>query len=165
MSSDELLPKYLHPVIAEITHQGSLGLEEWEEVIYYDEELEKWTGYEGGCKFDDGESVMQWRYTDGIFDPITLDQAKEVAAANNCAIVPLEVSEAIKPLLEYVMEEWPSAKVVIGELGEMVARIDGTYLLAAQEQSDDKRLTFKGSGKESTPVVRIDPLDDGNEGW
>lgn len=67
---------------------------------------------------------------------ITLEQAKGVVAANNCAIVPLEVSEGIKPLLEYTMDEWPSAKVVIGELGEMVARIDGTYLSETQGKGD-----------------------------
>jgi hypothetical protein len=70
-------------------------------------------------------------------EQITLDQAKACAAANSCAIVPLEVSEAIKPLLEYFMEDSADRDVIIGELGEMVARMDGTYLSEVQEQGDD----------------------------
>jgi hypothetical protein len=69
--------------------------------------------------------------------PITLDHAKAWAAANNCAIVPIEVSEAIKPLLEYAMDYDAVHAVIVGELGEMVARMDNTYLPIdkAQEQA------------------------------
>jgi hypothetical protein len=59
-------PKDLRPVLAEIHHVNSLGVSQWREVIYYDENMKCWRGYAGSKTFDDGETVEAWEYVDNI---------------------------------------------------------------------------------------------------
>ena len=56
------LPKKLLPVLAEISKNGELGKEGWYEVVYHNGE--RWQHFAGSDTFDDGEKVLQWRYTD-----------------------------------------------------------------------------------------------------
>ena len=62
MYSEEELPKNLESVLAKITHQNDLGLSQWYEVVYYDNDTEKWCCYSGGKTFQDGERVIEWKY-------------------------------------------------------------------------------------------------------
>ncbi len=58
-------------------------------------------------------------------------------------LVEAEVVTAIRPLIEYIKSGDPDLEVVIAELGEMLHRVNGTYLTAYQEGSkmtDVKRL-------------------------
>jgi len=52
-------PNELEPVLALITHQGDLGLNEWYEVVYF---FKKWCSYSGSKTFEDGDQVIKWRY-------------------------------------------------------------------------------------------------------
>jgi hypothetical protein len=62
MYSEEELPKNLESVLAKITHQNDLGLSQWYEVVYYDNDTEKWCCYSGSKTFQDGERVIEWKY-------------------------------------------------------------------------------------------------------
>ena len=53
-------PIELKPVLAEITHQNSLGKSSWFEVVHYADGT--WQSYHGSDTFEDGESVIKWRY-------------------------------------------------------------------------------------------------------
>lgn len=55
----EEVPANLESVLAKITHQNSLGLSQWYEVVYYDN---KWCSYSGSKTFEDGERVIAWKY-------------------------------------------------------------------------------------------------------
>lgn len=52
------------------------------------------------------------------------------------ALVPIEVMSAIKPLIEYIEEGEPDLDVVMGELGEMYHRWNGTYLSEARGECE-----------------------------
>ena len=52
-------PNELEPVLALITHQGDLGLNEWYEVVYF---FQNWCSYAGSKTFEDGEQVVKWKY-------------------------------------------------------------------------------------------------------
>ncbi|MFV0146640.1 hypothetical protein OBK08_01430 [Empedobacter falsenii] len=52
-------PKEFEPILAKIEHQNSLGLSSWYEVVYFDG---KWQSYAGSKTFNDGESVIEWKY-------------------------------------------------------------------------------------------------------
>ena len=52
-------PDPLQPVLAEILHQTDLGKSIWKEVVYFDN---GWKSYAGSKTFNDGESVIKWRY-------------------------------------------------------------------------------------------------------
>ncbi len=54
------IPKELEPVLAEIKSLTCLGQSKWHEVIYHDGD--KWCSYSVSNTFDDGESVLRWRY-------------------------------------------------------------------------------------------------------
>jgi hypothetical protein len=56
------VPNNLESVLAKITHQNDLGLSQWHEVVYYDNETEKWCCYSGSKTFQDGERVVDWKY-------------------------------------------------------------------------------------------------------
>ena len=60
MSKTKETPKELEPVLAEINSITCLGRTNWYEVVYHDGD--KWCGYSGSDTFDDGESVLRWRY-------------------------------------------------------------------------------------------------------
>jgi hypothetical protein len=60
--SGEDVPNNLESVLAKITHQNDLGLSQWHEVVYYDNETEKWCCYSGSKTFQDGERVVDWKY-------------------------------------------------------------------------------------------------------
>jgi hypothetical protein len=60
--SGEDVPNNLESVLAKITHQNDLGLSQWYEVVYYDNETEKWCCYSGSKTFQDGERVVAWKY-------------------------------------------------------------------------------------------------------
>ena len=55
-----MIPKELEPVIAKINHQNDLGLSQWYEVVYYDND--KWCSYSNSKTFEDGEQVLNWEY-------------------------------------------------------------------------------------------------------
>lgn len=55
----EEVPANLESVLAKITHQNSLGLSQWYEVVYYNN---KWCSYSGSKTFEDGERVIAWKY-------------------------------------------------------------------------------------------------------
>lgn len=64
-SALELVPSYPDdslPVLADILHQGSLGVSRWKEVVYYDTEVQAWKSYQGSKTFEDGEQVLGWHY-------------------------------------------------------------------------------------------------------
>ena len=52
-------PNELEPVLALLTHQGDLGLNEWYEVVYFSQQ---WRSYAGSKTFEDGEQVIKWKY-------------------------------------------------------------------------------------------------------
>jgi hypothetical protein len=54
------IPTELESVLAKITHQNDLGLSQWYEVVYYDDN--KWCSYSGSKTFQDGERVIEWKY-------------------------------------------------------------------------------------------------------
>jgi hypothetical protein len=56
------VPNNLESVLAKITHQNDLGLSQWYEVVYYDNDTEKWCCYSGSKTFQDGERVIEWKY-------------------------------------------------------------------------------------------------------
>ena len=58
--SEEEFPTNLESVLAKITHQNDLGLSQWYEVVYYDDN--KWCSYSGSKTFQDGERVIEWKY-------------------------------------------------------------------------------------------------------
>jgi hypothetical protein len=60
--SEEEVPKNLESVLAKITHQNDLGLSQWNEVVYYDSDADKWCCYSGSKTFQDGERVIAWKY-------------------------------------------------------------------------------------------------------
>jgi hypothetical protein len=60
--SKQELPTNLESVLAKITHQNDLGLSQWHEVVYYDNDTEKWCCYSGSKTFQDGERVVDWKY-------------------------------------------------------------------------------------------------------
>jgi hypothetical protein len=62
MYSEEELPKNLESVLAKIIHQHSLGLSQWYEVVYYNNDIKKWCCYGGSKTFQDGERVVDWKY-------------------------------------------------------------------------------------------------------
>lgn len=53
-------PNELEPVLALISHQGDLGLNEWYEVVYFLQK--KWCSYAGSKTFENGEQVIKWKY-------------------------------------------------------------------------------------------------------
>jgi hypothetical protein len=59
-------PTELRPVLALIRAQGDLGLQEWREVVYYDDEAEEWRSYAGSDTFEDGEQVVRWVYAEAV---------------------------------------------------------------------------------------------------
>lgn len=61
-----MIPNSLTPVLAHITHQGSLGESHWYEVVYYNSEIEEWESYGESKTFLDGERVGGWQYADSI---------------------------------------------------------------------------------------------------
>ena len=63
-----MLPEGLKPVLAKITHQGSLGVSDWHEVVYFNGEagIGEWESYSGSKTFLDGEKVIACRYVDDI---------------------------------------------------------------------------------------------------
>lgn len=65
--SGEEVPNNLESVLAKITHQNDLGLSQWHEVVYYDNETEKWCCYSGSKTFQDGERVVAWKYCKDCF--------------------------------------------------------------------------------------------------
>jgi hypothetical protein len=60
--NNEEVPNNLESVLAKITHQNDLGLSQWHEVVYYDNDDDKWCCYSGSKTFQDGERVIAWRY-------------------------------------------------------------------------------------------------------
>jgi len=60
MSKTKETPKELEPVLAEINSITCLGSSNWYEVVYHDGY--EWCSYSGSDTFDDGESVLRWRY-------------------------------------------------------------------------------------------------------
>ena len=58
--SEEDIPTNLESVLAKITHINDLGLSQWYEVVYYDND--KWCSYSGSKTFQDGEKVIDWKY-------------------------------------------------------------------------------------------------------
>lgn len=52
-------PKELEPVLALVETITDLGKSSWYEVVYYDN---GWKSYSGSKTFNDGESVVKWRY-------------------------------------------------------------------------------------------------------
>ena len=58
----EKVPTKLDSVLAKITHQNDLGLSQWYEVVYYDNNADKWRSYNGSKTFQDGERVVDWKY-------------------------------------------------------------------------------------------------------
>jgi hypothetical protein len=62
MYSEEEVPTNLESVLAKITHQNDLGLSQWHEVVYYDNDDDKWCCYSGSKTFQDGERVVAWKY-------------------------------------------------------------------------------------------------------
>lgn len=58
-------PKDLRPVLAKISGQNCLGQSSWFEVVYFDEDITgQWKSYDGSNTFDNGETVLMWRYAD-----------------------------------------------------------------------------------------------------
>lgn len=57
-------PNELEPVLALISHQVDLGInewyEEWYELVYFLQK--KWCSYEGSKTFENGEQVIKWKY-------------------------------------------------------------------------------------------------------
>jgi hypothetical protein len=58
--SEEDMPTNLESVLAKITHINDLGLSQWYEVVYYDND--RWCSYSGSKTFQDGEKVIDWKY-------------------------------------------------------------------------------------------------------
>lgn len=59
-------PVDMKSVLAKIQRQGSLGLSEWCEVVYFDDVAEIWRSFSGSKTFEDGEQVVAWEYIDNI---------------------------------------------------------------------------------------------------
>lgn len=57
-------PIELRPVLALIRAQGDLGLQEWREVVYYNDVMGRWHSYAGSDTFEDGERVVRWVYAE-----------------------------------------------------------------------------------------------------
>lgn len=53
------VPKEFEPILAKIEHHDSLELSSWYEVVYFDG---RWKSYAGSKTFNDGESVIEWKY-------------------------------------------------------------------------------------------------------
>ena len=54
------IPEEGSAVVATISHQHSLGLSKWVEVVYHDGD--NWKPYQGSRTFSDGERVLSWEY-------------------------------------------------------------------------------------------------------
>lgn len=61
---EENKPNQLEPIFAEISHVGDLGTSMWFEVIYF---FEEWCSYSGSNTFNDGETVIRWKYCKDCF--------------------------------------------------------------------------------------------------
>jgi hypothetical protein len=61
--SVEEVPTKIDSILAKITHQNDLGLSEWYEVVYYDNE---WCSFSGSKTFEDGEKVIEWEYCEEL---------------------------------------------------------------------------------------------------
>ena len=60
------IPHPFTPVLASMHHVSDLGHHHWYEVIYHDEE--QWCSYAGSDTFNDGKTVLDWRYAKECFN-------------------------------------------------------------------------------------------------
>ena len=60
-----MIPKPLEPVLAYISQVNSLGTSYWYEVVYHDGN--KWCCFAGSDTFQNGESVLKWKYVGDCF--------------------------------------------------------------------------------------------------
>ena len=58
-------PKDLIPVLAEISHVNDLGTSTWYEVVYH---IGTWHSYGQSKTFKDGETVLRWKYCEGLLN-------------------------------------------------------------------------------------------------
>jgi len=61
---EETKPNKLEPIFAEISHVNDLGTSTWFEVIYF---FEEWCSYSGSNTFNDGDTVIRWKYCKDCF--------------------------------------------------------------------------------------------------